>query len=125
MRSTAQAAADGGRRAVPGSEREQIGPRRRALNAFYGSRFPHDRVYEAEWLMGACLLVRREAAGTVGLFGEGLGQGLPLVNGALPIPAIETDFIFTAIAEELGLIGAAGLLALLGAMDPRDLTRAS
>ncbi|MFL5977949.1 MAG: glycosyltransferase family 2 protein, partial [Gaiellaceae bacterium] len=40
------------------------------LNAFYASRFPHDEVREAEFLMGACLLVRREAADTVGLFDE-------------------------------------------------------
>lgn len=46
------------------------------------------------------------------LFGEGLGQGLPLVGQNLPIPAVQTDFIFTAIAEELGLIGAFALLAL-------------
>jgi N-acetylglucosaminyl-diphospho-decaprenol L-rhamnosyltransferase len=48
----------------------KLGPRTRALNAFYASRFPHDEVLEAEFLMGACLLVRREAADTVGLFDE-------------------------------------------------------
>ncbi|HET9879561.1 MAG TPA: FtsW/RodA/SpoVE family cell cycle protein [Candidatus Limnocylindria bacterium] len=42
-----------------------------------------------------------------GLFGEGLGQGLPS-----SIPLVHTDFIFAAIAEELGLIGAFAVLAL-------------
>jgi N-acetylglucosaminyl-diphospho-decaprenol L-rhamnosyltransferase len=48
----------------------KLGPRTQALNAFYASRFRHDEVREAEFLMGACLLVRREAADTVGLFDE-------------------------------------------------------
>jgi N-acetylglucosaminyl-diphospho-decaprenol L-rhamnosyltransferase len=48
----------------------KLAPRTRALNAFYGAGFAHDRVQEAEFLMGACLLVRREAADTVGLFDE-------------------------------------------------------
>src|SRR3954453_8001358 len=34
----------------------KLAPRTRALNAFYASRFPHDEVREAEFLMGACLL---------------------------------------------------------------------
>jgi GT2 family glycosyltransferase len=48
----------------------KLAPRSRALNAFYGANFDHDEVREAEFLMGACLLVRREAADTVGLFDE-------------------------------------------------------
>ena len=48
----------------------KLAPRSRALNAFYGARFEHDEVREAEFLMGACLLVRRQAADTVGLFDE-------------------------------------------------------
>jgi N-acetylglucosaminyl-diphospho-decaprenol L-rhamnosyltransferase len=48
----------------------KLAPRTRALNAFYGAGFAHDEVREAEFLMGACLLVRREAADTVGLFDE-------------------------------------------------------
>jgi N-acetylglucosaminyl-diphospho-decaprenol L-rhamnosyltransferase len=48
----------------------KLAPRTRALNAFYGARFAHDRVREADFLMGACLLVRRDAADTVGLFDE-------------------------------------------------------
>jgi cell division protein FtsW (lipid II flippase) len=61
------------------------------------------------------------AFGRGGLFGEGLGQGLPLISGHLPIPAIQTDFIFTAIAEELGLVGAFALLALMAALVFRGL----
>jgi GT2 family glycosyltransferase len=48
----------------------KLAPHTRALNAFYGARFAHDEVREAEFLMGACLLVRRQAADTVGLFDE-------------------------------------------------------
>jgi N-acetylglucosaminyl-diphospho-decaprenol L-rhamnosyltransferase len=48
----------------------KLAPRSRALNAFYGAGFDHDEVREAEFLLGACLLVRREAADTVGLFDE-------------------------------------------------------
>jgi N-acetylglucosaminyl-diphospho-decaprenol L-rhamnosyltransferase len=48
----------------------KLAPRSRAFNAFYGAGFAHDQVREAEFLMGACLLVRREAADTVGLFDE-------------------------------------------------------
>lgn len=61
------------------------------------------------------------AFGRGGLFGEGLGQGLPTIGGHLPIPALPTDFIFAAIAEELGLIGAFGLLALAMALVMRGL----
>ncbi len=46
-----------------------------------------------------------------GLIGTGLGAGLPLVDGDLPIPAVHTDFPLAALGEELGLIG---VLAILG-----------
>lgn len=42
-----------------------------------------------------------------GIFGVGIGNGL-----ADQIPIVESDFIFSAIAEETGLLGAAGLLLL-------------
>ncbi len=50
------------------------------------------------------------ALGRGGLFGEGLGQGLVTLGSGLTIPYVHTDFIFTAIAEELGLLGAFALL---------------
>jgi cell division protein FtsW (lipid II flippase) len=48
-----------------------------------------------------------------GLFGRGIGEGYLLtMGGATIIPALETDFIFAAIGEELGLFGAAALVLL-------------
>jgi cell division protein FtsW (lipid II flippase) len=44
-------------------------------------------------------------------FGTGLGKGtFTSVDGAQLIPFLKTDFIFSAIAQELGLVGAAALL---------------
>ncbi len=51
------------------------------------------------------------ALGRGGILGTGLGAGLPVIGGRLPIPAVHTDFPFVALAEELGLIGT---LAILG-----------
>jgi N-acetylglucosaminyl-diphospho-decaprenol L-rhamnosyltransferase len=48
----------------------KLAPRSRALNAFYEGGFDHDEPRELDWLFGACLLVRREAADEVGLFDE-------------------------------------------------------
>lgn len=45
----------------------KLAPRSRALNAFYGAGFDHESEFEAEFLMGACLLVRRAAIAEVGL----------------------------------------------------------
>jgi GT2 family glycosyltransferase len=48
----------------------KLAPRSRVLNAFYAGGFDHDEPREVEWVMGACFLVRREAADAVGLFDE-------------------------------------------------------
>jgi N-acetylglucosaminyl-diphospho-decaprenol L-rhamnosyltransferase len=48
----------------------KLAPRSEALNSFYGGGFEHDRVREADFLMAACLLVRRQATEEVGLFDE-------------------------------------------------------
>ncbi|MCD5406633.1 MAG: FtsW/RodA/SpoVE family cell cycle protein [Desulfotomaculum sp.] len=47
------------------------------------------------------------AIGSGGLTGAGLGAGSPYL-----IPAVHTDFIFAAIAEEMGLLGGCGILVL-------------
>jgi cell division protein FtsW (lipid II flippase) len=48
-----------------------------------------------------------------GVFGRGLGDGvLVTAAGKTYIPFLETDFIFSAIAQELGLAGAAGVILL-------------
>jgi cell division protein FtsW (lipid II flippase) len=48
-----------------------------------------------------------------GIFGSGLGQGVLLTpEGNSYIPFLETDFIYSAIAQELGLAGAAAVVLL-------------
>ena len=52
------------------------------------------------------------AIGSGGLFGSGIGHGAQTNLGY--VPEQQTDFIFTAVAEQLGFIGSVGLLSLLG-----------
>ncbi len=48
-----------------------------------------------------------------GLFGVGLGRGVLVTpEGETYIPFLETDFIYSAIAQELGLAGAAAIVLL-------------
>jgi cell division protein FtsW (lipid II flippase) len=54
-----------------------------------------------------------------GLFGRGPGLGSP---GVVPVP--HSDFIFVAIAEETGLLGATGLILLLALLAGRGLRAA-
>jgi N-acetylglucosaminyl-diphospho-decaprenol L-rhamnosyltransferase len=48
----------------------KLAPRSRLLNAFYAGGFGHDEVREADFVMGACMLVRREAVEQVGPLDE-------------------------------------------------------
>lgn len=52
----------------------------------------------------------KEAVSDGGVHGKGLGKG-PLTNLG-DVPAQQTDFIFSAIAEQVGLVGSALLLVL-------------
>jgi len=49
--------------------------------------------------------------GSGGLFGRGLGNSMQKLKY---LPFSESDYIFAIIAEELGLVGAAGVLAVYG-----------
>jgi N-acetylglucosaminyl-diphospho-decaprenol L-rhamnosyltransferase len=48
----------------------KLAPRSRLLNAFYAGGFDHDQVRETDFVMGACMLVRREAVEEVGPLDE-------------------------------------------------------
>lgn len=83
--------------------------------------FPHVQVRVDIWLdpwadvtgRGYQIVQSLFALAAGGLFGRGLGQGyLILQSGDTIIPALETDFIFSAIGEELGLVGAMGIILL-------------
>jgi len=83
--------------------------------------FPHVQVRIEAWLdpwqdvagSGYQITQSMFALAAGGLFGRGLGEGyLVLSSGRTIIPALETDFIFSAIGEELGLAGAAGIVLL-------------
>jgi len=52
------------------------------------------------------------AVGSGGLHGEGLFHGT--FTGGNFVPSVQTDFIFTVAGEELGFIGAAVIVGLLG-----------
>jgi rod shape determining protein RodA len=62
----------------------------------------------------------RIAVGNGGLFGEGLFDGSQTRSGF--VPEQHTDFIFTVAGEELGLVGATVLIALLGVVIWRALS---
>ncbi len=59
---------------------------------------------------GYHILQSKIALGSGGVFGKGFLQGTQSHLNFLP--EMQTDFIFTMLAEELGLVGALGLLAL-------------
>jgi rod shape determining protein RodA len=52
------------------------------------------------------------AIGSGGLLGSGLGHGAQTNLGY--VPEQQTDFIFTAVGEQLGFVGSVGVLSLLG-----------
>lgn len=78
--------------------------------------FSHVRARTEVWLdpfahahtSGYQLIQGLIALGSGGLFGQGIGQGLPTT-----VPVVTTDFIFSAVGEELGLLGAAAIIGLL------------
>ncbi|MGC8472238.1 MAG: FtsW/RodA/SpoVE family cell cycle protein [Acidimicrobiales bacterium] len=53
----------------------------------------------------------KDAIGAGGLFGTGIGHGAATNLGY--VPEQQTDFIFTAVGEQLGFVGAVGVVGLL------------
>lgn len=87
-----------------------------AMGAYVGYQtFSHVQVRVSTWLNvfdpkfisdeGYQLAQSLFALSTGGLFGTGFGQGRPDL-----IPAASTDFIFSVLGEELGLLGTAAIL---------------
>jgi len=61
-----------------------------------------------------------------GVLGPGWGQGfLVRANGSTVVPVLDTDFIYTAVAAELGFIGALALLCLFVLLVARGFTIAA
>jgi rod shape determining protein RodA len=54
----------------------------------------------------------RNAIGSGGLFGSGIGHGVETNLGY--VPEQQTDFIFSAVGEQLGFVGSVGVIFLLG-----------
>ena len=77
--------------------------------------FGHVRVRVQTWLdpfadpegSGYQMVQSQFSFATGGIFGTGLGNGQPGT-----VPAASTDFIISAVGEELGLVGLAGVLML-------------
>ena len=82
--------------------------------------FPHVRERVTVWLdpfadplgAGFQIVQALHAFARGGLFGVGLGAGLPEIAGRLPVPAVHTDFPLAAIGEEMGLAAVLGVLGL-------------
>jgi cell division protein FtsW (lipid II flippase) len=92
-----------------------------ALGAwFMGTHVPHvqDRVdvwldpFNPRWVQGSGYQIAQSmfAQADGGLFGTGFGASLLTVGKATLIPAPQTDLIYAVITNELGLVGASGLI---------------
>ena len=91
-----------------------------AGSALMANLFDHVRARVDIWLdpfadplgAGYQIVQSLHAFARGGLLGTGLGNGLPMVGGRLPIPEIHTDFPLAALGEELGLVGVIAILGL-------------
>jgi N-acetylglucosaminyl-diphospho-decaprenol L-rhamnosyltransferase len=84
----------------------KLAPRSRMFNAFHGGPADHESVYEAEWLGGACLLVRRAALDEVGGFDEGFFLFSEEVDWCYRFRQAGWKVLFYPGAEVVHVIGA-------------------
>jgi len=100
-----------------------------AGSALMADLFPHVRARVEIWLdpfadplgAGFQIVQSLHAFARGGLIGTGLGEGLPMVGGRLPIPEVHTDFPLAALGEELGLVGVIAILGLFFVVIERGL----
>ncbi len=81
-------------------------PRSRLLNAFYAGGFDHDEAHECEWVMGAAMLVRREAIDAVGLLDEDFFLFSEEVDWCYRFRQAGWTVLFTPAAEVVHVGGA-------------------
>ncbi|MEE8716455.1 MAG: FtsW/RodA/SpoVE family cell cycle protein [Coriobacteriales bacterium] len=90
--------------------------------------FSHVRVRISVWLdpfadpsgQGYQILQALYSMADGGLFGDGIGQGMPTL-----IPVAASDFIFPAMAEEIGLLGGSAIILLYMSFTVRGLLTAA
>jgi cell division protein FtsW (lipid II flippase) len=100
-----------------------------AGSALMANLFPHVRARIDIWIdpfvdplgTGYQIVQSLHAFARGGLIGTGLGEGLPMVGGRLPIPEVHTDFPLAALGEELGLVGVIAILGLFFVVIERGL----
>jgi N-acetylglucosaminyl-diphospho-decaprenol L-rhamnosyltransferase len=85
----------------------KLAPRSRLLNAFYAGDFGYDREREAEFLMGAALLVRPQAAAEVGPLDESFFLFSEEVDWCYRFRLAGWAVVFTPAAEVVHVGGAA------------------
>lgn len=79
-------------------------------NRIFNFIAPHEDPLGEGWSQNQAKI----SIGSGGIWGKGIGSGSQTQYGFLPEP--QTDFIFSAIAEETGLVGTSILLSLFGVL---------
>ncbi len=90
------------------------------ITSFLNQDTAHPSVFQKAAIYN--LTQAKDAIGSGGLFGTGIGHGVQTTLGY--VPEQQTDFIFTAVGEQLGFVGATGVLVLLGTISWRFLRNA-
>ena len=85
----------------------KLAPRSRALNAFYAAGFDHESVREADFVMGAVLLVRRAAIDEVGPLDEDFFLFTEETDWCYRFRRAGWQVLFTPDAEFVHVAGAA------------------
>jgi hypothetical protein len=84
----------------------KLAPRSQTLNALYAGGFDHDRPLEADFVMGACMLVRREAVREVGGLDESFFLFNEEVDWSYRFRRAGWTVLFTPDAEFVHVLGA-------------------